>query len=103
MGRGQIALFDNMFKQQEIKPAEKKARQTYQRNELLAHRYYYYAEVKNYRYIKCLEEIAKENFLSTETVIDMLNDVRNIITLIIEKHYSTKELKQKYPWLDWSI
>lgn len=102
MSRGQITLFDNFFNN--ASPAlEKKARQTIHFHELLAHRYYFLAQIKLIRYDVCLNILAKENFRSTETIIDILSDTRQLVSNVVESKPSVKELRTKYPWLVWEV
>jgi hypothetical protein len=101
MGRGQFTLFDNIFSDKPSADLEKKARQTIHFHELLAHRYYFYAQIRLFRYDVCLNELAKENFRSTETIIDILSDTRQLVKNVVDTKPSIKELKTKYPWLTW--
>ena len=102
MGRGQITLFDNLFVQ--TPPAlEKKARKTIDFHEMLAHRYYYYAQLKLLRYDVCLETLALENFRSPETIIDILTDARAVVSTVVDSKPSIRELRNKYPWLIWEV
>ena len=101
MGRGQTTLFDKLFTTPPPTAQEKKARQTIRRNELLAHRYYYFAQIRLLRFDHCLLELEKENFISIETIVDILGEVRPTISGLTESKPSRKDLKLKYPWLDW--
>src|SRR3954469_4289948 len=100
MGRGQTTLFDNLFAQQST-ASEKKARQTTSFHEMLAHRYYYFAQIKLLRYDFCLQELAKETFRSPETIIDILSDARHVVSAVVENKPGVKQLRLKYPWLTW--
>lgn len=102
MGRGQFTLFDNIFNTSIPTALEKKARQTVRRNELLAHRYYYFAQIKLLRYDQCLLNLEKENFISGETIVDLLGEVRQTISDLVDTKPTLKDLKQKYPWLEWN-
>lgn len=102
MGRGQISLFDKIFTTPPPTDQEKKARQTIRRNELLAHRYYYFAQIRLLRFDHCLIELEKENFLSSETIIVILGEVRETISNLAASKLTRKELNWKYPWLDWT-
>jgi len=74
-----------------------------ERNNLLAHRFYFYDMIKFYKSEKCLEELSREFFLSEDRTIDLIREMSDLINELRQRRPSTRELQGKFPWINWSI
>src|SRR5690606_10612245 len=72
------------------------------RNNLLAHRFYYYDAIKGLKSERCLEELEKEFFLSQRRLIDLIYEIGDLITEVRQQRPSVRELEKMYPWLNWN-
>lgn len=72
-----------------------------ERNKALFHRYFFHAEVNRYRYDVCLEELEKEFFLTSFTIVKIMTAHMNELDRIIEKNPSIADMKKEFPWFNW--
>lgn len=104
--RGQQSLFANIFIDTAVKSAPKqRPRNFYQpeRNEALAHRYYFHIEINRMRFDDCIKQLEMEFHITTPRIIAVLNQCTNEIKRLHELKPSVKELEKKYPWYAWKL
>lgn len=101
--RGQRSLFSDKFFVETVKKDKQRPRNYFmpERDRALLHRYYFHAELNKLRYDTCLEELEKEFFLTSFTIVKILTKHTNDIDVIIEKPPTLSDLKKQYPWLTW--
>lgn len=102
--RGQQKLFNSIFLEEIKTPKETvRPRNFYmpERNEALYKRYYYYVEIKRYRYDDCISQLEKEFFLTSFQITKLLMKMAEDIREFSSSSPSTKQLRQQYPWLSW--
>lgn len=111
---GQTSLFNdfsdnpagfrpNSSYQESAEEARKRNMLLPERNCLLAHRFYYYDMIKQYKSEKCLEELAKEFFLSERRLIDLIYEIGTTINEVRQNRPGISELKSKFPWMNWNM
>lgn len=71
------------------------------RNELLIHRYYYFARIKRMQYQDCLAALEVELFIAERTIINTMNDNRLSLKELSNKKPELHYFKKKYPHLVW--
>lgn len=103
MSRGQYLLFSDIFENKTKVVEETRPRNYYMplRNEHLAYRYYYYAEVKFMRYDKCLQLLETEFYLTEARIVVLLSDCTDLLHSIVQRKPTVKELEKKIPHLNW--
>jgi len=101
--RGQKTLFADLF-ETSLTPKEKQRPRNYflpERNEALVYRYYFHAEVNRLRYDDCLVNLEREFYLTTPRLIVVLSCNSDLLSEIIKKRPSTRELETKFPHFSW--
>ena len=73
-----------------------------QRSDAMACRYYYHATICRLRYDDCLLNLSAEFFLAPETIIEWLKQRMAFVNRLVDNQIKTSELRQKYPFYDWS-
>lgn len=103
MSRGQYLLFTDIFENTNKAVNDPRPRNYYMplRNEHLAYRYYYYAEVKFIRYDKCLQLLETEFYLCEARIVVLLSELTELLRKIVETKPTVKELEKKIPHLNW--
>lgn len=84
------------------KPNQKRNIYIEQRHDLMACRYYYHATICRLRYDDCLLQLSREFNLGAPTIIANLKLRLYAINTMVEQEIAAKELRSRYPWLDWS-
>ena len=72
------------------------------RNIKLAHRYYYYSVICRMLYVDCLVQLEREFDITANTIEQHLKRREALIQKLADAKTPVSELKQKYPWFDWS-
>jgi hypothetical protein len=104
--RGQQSLYNDFFG---YNPAEttnqQHPRNFYNpaRNEMIVYRYYFWSEIKFYRYEKCLEELEQDIYLMQPTLINIISENNKLLADVMKAKPSLKELSKKYPRLNWNL
>jgi hypothetical protein len=70
------------------------------RNELLAHRHYYYIKIERRQYQDTLNILENEFFLCQRTIVDVFQR-NDILKYLNAKKPEKKYFKEKYPWMMW--
>lgn len=104
--RGQQSFY-GMFFAEEAKSEAKdqsRPRNPYMpdRNNALAHRWYFYAVIKNYNQPRCMEELEREFFLTSARMEVILASLQPQLRDINVTRPSVKQLEKMFPWLNWS-
>ncbi len=102
--RGQQSLFSELFENTTKRVADEPRPRNYfmpERNLHLAHRYYYYAEVKFLRYDKCLQILEQEFYITEARLVVVLSECTEVLRELVEAKPSVKELQQKIPHFNW--
>jgi len=71
------------------------------RNEHLAYRFYYYAEIKFLRYDKCLEALEREFYLTEARLVVVLSGLTDRLREITQEKPDVKTLREKIPHFSW--
>ena len=71
------------------------------RNECLIHRYIFVYQTTRWNYQLLVRAIAKEFFLSPETVKEIITDNDDFFKKTREGNHSPAILKEKYPHINW--
>lgn len=74
-----------------------------ERNMVLAHRWYYYAVIKDYNMPRCMKELECEFFLTTARLEVILGSIQGILREINENRPTVKQMEKAYPWLNWNL
>jgi len=104
MIRGQKALYNSIFPSSiTSEPANKSKRNTYieERNDAMACRYYYHAQIRRLRYDDCLIELNKEFFLSPNVIMQNLMERTDFIKKLVEQKTTASMLRKWYPHFNW--
>ncbi|MBY0244489.1 MAG: hypothetical protein K2Q03_03440 [Sphingobacteriaceae bacterium] len=73
----------------------------YQRDEALAYRYYYYAEIKRLRFDDCLLKLEKEFFITANVVSRRLVNQTDVVKKLVAQKARATYFKKKYPHFSW--
>lgn len=105
--KGQISLHTQFFSGNESSTVETKQRPRNffmpERNELLVYRYYFYAQIKGYRYEKCLEELEQDVFITGFRQIAVLSSCVDLLSDVMKNKPTVKELARKFPRFNWNL
>lgn len=71
------------------------------RDEALACRYYYHAEIKRLRYDDCLGELEKEFFITASVIMLRLTISHSYLKGLVNEKATVNKLKKKYPFFSW--
>ncbi len=102
--RGQRSLFDNLLTPEPVAKFTQRGRNLDcidNRNNLLLHRYYYYAKIKNEKYNDIMALLERELFITTSRIVVCLTQNEMSLKAIFNAEVSVKELKEKFSWLVW--
>lgn len=88
----------------QLKGGKKSQRNTYldRRSDAMACRYYYHSTICRLRYDDCLLSLSMEFNLEPDTIIGYLQKRLGYVNSMVRKETPTSELRQQYPWFDWS-
>jgi len=100
MSRGKHILYNSLVKT--AKP-HKKNRKNYieLRNDALACRYYFHADINRLRYDDCLKELSNEFYISEDTIVRCLLHRVDYIKILSNNTLTTAELRKQYPHYNW--
>ena len=71
------------------------------RNNVLAHRWYFYAVIKNYNQPRCMKELEREFFLTSARIEVILAEIQPLLREINVTRPTAKQLDKMFPWLNW--
>ncbi|WP_223225091.1 hypothetical protein [Sphingobacterium cavernae] len=80
----------------------KKGAYTIERDECILYRYYYYCEIKQIRFDVALQSLESEFFITSTTIAAIITNLSNDLKKIVNEKPLKRELKKKYPHLDWN-
>lgn len=106
MVRGQHSLHTQFFGNTTVAPKEKQRPRNFfmpERNQLLVHRYYFYAEIKGYRYDKCLTELEQDMFITETRLSTVLTECMDLLRQIMQTKPTLKQLQRQFPRLNWNL
>lgn len=101
MIRGSQAI-TAIFKDDTPKPRLVKGNYTFERDVLLAYRFYWYYAIKGMNYEKTVAELEREFFISQRTITDKLTEHQPLLKDIKNNNITTKQLAKRYPWFMWN-
>lgn len=103
--RGQLTLFQYFHTNTTAVRDEQRPRNFFmpERNIALVHRYYFYSEIKCYRYEKCLEELEQDFFITDTRQVCILTDCQDLLRQVMQQKPSLKELSRKFPRFNWNL
>lgn len=73
------------------------------RHDCMTARYYYYAVLLRKRYDDALEALEREWFLRPNQITTCLLKREELLLDLTDNKTTPKELKEMYPWFDWSL
>jgi hypothetical protein len=71
------------------------------RNDCLIHRYYYLVKIESRQYIKTLEQLEDEFFISQRTITDIISDESAKLRQLHTAKPDAKYFKNLYPHINW--
>jgi hypothetical protein len=102
---GQAKLFNDYYNVNLLKPvAEAQRPRNFfmpDRNLFLVYRYYFYAEIKFYRYDKCLSELEQDVFLTACRITGVLTECSPQLDEVMKQKPTLRELQKKFPRYTW--
>lgn len=103
MAKGKQLLYNTLVENSLTTTGEKHQRNTgiEDRRDVMAHRYYFYANINRLRYDDCLLNLQKEFFLQPDTIVVELKLRLDLINQLIYDQITTAELRKKYNWFNW--
>lgn len=108
--RGSLSLFKDFFEDNpvpvDVAEAKRKGRSAeliLQRNECLVERYYYYGKFTDKRYLKILEQLSFEFFLSTVTIPEVINENFETLSALRQQKPVRPYFTKKWPHLVWPV
>ncbi|MFB9862732.1 hypothetical protein [Rufibacter immobilis] len=104
--RGHETLFTNLFPPSVSLEAPKQGQrntQTDRRDDVLAHRYYYWVHLRRNRYDDALAELEKEFFLSAAVVVQRLDRRRELLRELVAWKPNPRQLGVKLPHFNWQV
>ncbi|MGB4776137.1 MAG: hypothetical protein WBP45_13240 [Daejeonella sp.] len=102
--RGQYSLYSSLFPPSVSTEPERLGKRNAlisERDDALACRYYYHAEIKRLRYDDCLAALEKEFFITASVIMQRLALNSTFLKDLIKESASTAFLKKKYPFYAW--
>ena len=102
--RGQHTLYSSIFPSAVVVEAPRKGQRNVhidKRDEALACRYYYHAQILRRRYDDCLQHLELEFFITPSVIIQRLNDKQSLLKELVSKKTTVAELKKQYPYYVW--
>lgn len=105
MTRGKQKLHSNLIASPIPEYLGKRSRRNAElerRRDVMACRYYYYAEIKRQLYEDCLMDLYREFFITPNTIVNELLKREEKIRELIKLKTPPSDLKKEYPWFNWS-
>lgn len=105
MIRGKQSLYDSLFPSSVKDQSENKGKRNVfieQRNDALACRYYYHAQIKRIRYDDCLLKLNQEFFLSPNVIVQCLTERTEFIKKLVVANATNSVLSRRYPHFRWN-
>ncbi len=103
--RGQQSLYNDLFPSSVTTNPERFGKRNAfmnERDEALACRYYFHAEIKRRRYDDALLELEKEFFLTSAYIMQRLALSTSYIKELVAEKTNTNSLKAKYNFYNWN-
>ncbi len=101
--RGRKTLYQDLFIDKPTPSGDGKRLYLDRRDEALAHRYYFYANIVGYSYEACLLRLEEEFYLSSRAIIQRLDQNMDVLKSLIKTAPKLSEIKQKYPYYTWAV
>lgn len=101
--RGKQALYEELIPSSVTEQGQKSQRNAFleERDDALAHRYYYYAHLCRLRYDDCLQALSREFFLTPNVIIQRLTNRTELIRELVKEDKQPGELRRLYGWMSW--
>jgi hypothetical protein len=101
--RGKQALYETLIPSSIEEQGQKSCRNAFleERDDALAHRYYYYAHLCRLRYDDCLNALSREFFLTPNVIIQRLTLRTELIRQLVSEDKQPGELRRLYGWYNW--
>ncbi len=102
--RGHQTLYTSLFPSSVVVEAPRKGQRNVhldRRNEVLASRYYYHAQILRRRYDDCLHHLEQEFFITPSVIVQHLNEKTGFIKELVAKKTNITDLKKLYPHFVW--
>lgn len=105
--RGSRSIFTSLFENEPppvVVVAERKGRSEVllnKRNELLICRYYYHARIMGLQYAVSLRKLEGEMYIAERTIINTLEQNRDILKALIATKPTVKYFRDKFPAFQW--
>lgn len=106
MMRGQNALYNSIFPSSIASETENKGKRNVaidDRDDAMACRYYYYANILRRRYDDCLIELYREFFLRPNVITQRLMTRTDFLKQMVKDNVTVADLKKKYPQWVWTV
>ncbi len=105
--RGQLSFYGLFFNAPASTDATRQERpRNYfmpERNNVLAHRWYFYAWIRDFSASRCMEELEREFFLTTARLEVILASIQPILREINTTKPTVKQMEKQFPWLNWKL
>lgn len=103
--RGKQILYNDIIPSSIEELGKKSRRNTFieERDDALAHRYYYHAHLCRRRYDDCLKSLSEEFFLSHNVIIQRLSKRTDLIKSLVSSNVAPVELRKLYGHFNWAV
>ncbi len=104
--RGQQSLYNSLFPQavlSELKNKSKRNVYLVERDDKLACRYYFHANIRRARYDDCLVELSAEFDLTHNVIMQRLQLRLDFLKKLVKDQTPLTVLKKKYPFYNWNV
>lgn len=102
--RGKNALYHDIIPSSIEELGKKSQRNTFleERDDALAYRYYFHANLCRCRYDDSLLNLSREFFLSHNVIIQRLSGRTSLLKSLVAANVQPSELRKLYPHFNWS-
>jgi hypothetical protein len=102
--RGKNALYHDIIPSSIAELGQKSQRNTFleERDDALAYRYYFHANLCRCRYDDSLLHLSREFFLSHNVIIQRLSGRTALLKSLVAANVQPAELRRLYPHFNWS-
>ena len=104
MMRGQKAIYNTLFPSSVTSETENKGKRNVaidDRDDAMACRYYYHAQICRRRYDDCLIHLYQEFFITPNVITQRLAKRTDLIKELVKANTTSAELRKKYPQWAW--
>ena len=102
--RGHHTLYTSIFPSAVVVESPRKGQRNVhmdRRDEALASRYYYHAQILRRRYDDCLANLEQEFFITPSVIVQRLNEKQPYLKDLVSRKTTVSELKKLYPHFVW--